>query len=33
MHNMLNNMQKNSAGFMFCTFFILQYAEYAEYVK
>jgi hypothetical protein len=31
--NMLNNMQKNSAGFIFCIFFILQYAEYAEYVK
>ncbi len=32
MHNMLNNMQKNSAGFTLCIFCILQYAEYAEYV-
>ncbi len=33
MHNMQNNMHKNSAGFIFCIFCILQYAEYhgAEY--
>jgi hypothetical protein len=30
MHNMHNNMPNNSAGFIFCIFFILQYAKYAE---
>jgi hypothetical protein len=32
---MQNNMQNNSARFIFCIFciLVLQYAEYAEYVK
>ena len=30
MHNMLNNMQINSAGFIFDIFCILRYAEYAK---
>jgi len=33
MQIMQKNMQKNSAGFIFCIFCILQYAEYVEYVK
>ena len=33
MHNMLYNMQINSAGFRFCIFCILQYAKYAKYAK
>ncbi len=33
MQNMPNNMQKNSAGFIFCIFCILQHSKHAEYVK
>ena len=34
MHNMLNYMRINSAGFIFDIFCILQYAEYAkQYAK